>query len=57
MEDEEERETGVRHIEKDRGGRGGRGGDRSQGQVTGKKEKVVRNIVRQNTALSRTSRY
>lgn len=26
MEDEEERETGVRHIEKDRGGRGGRGG-------------------------------
>lgn len=31
-------ETGVRHIEKDRGD-GGPQGDGTQGQVTGKKEK------------------
>lgn len=38
MEDEKERETGVRHIERDKRGRGPRG-DGNQGQVTGKKEK------------------
>lgn len=57
MEDEEERETGVRHIEKDRGDEGPRGdgdprtGNREEG------ERAVRNIVRKNTALSVTSRY
>lgn len=57
MEDEEERETGVRHIEKDRGDGGPRGdGDPKTGNME-EGERAVRNIVRKNTALSITSRY